>query len=95
MNTLPHSMMKQSTYQPCLSYLPIPFDIPINLATVLKLPENERFNICNGVAKLLPPESEVCSVCDHASLSELVFTQKAMIVSRNKLIAANGKLHTS
>ena len=51
--------------------------------------------LCNGVAKLLPPESEVCSVCDHASLSELVFTQKAMIVSRNKLIAANGKLHTS
>ena len=45
MNTLPHSVMKQSTYQPCLSYLPIPFDIPINLATILKLPENERFNI--------------------------------------------------
>ena len=93
LNVLPSPVMKQTTYHSCLSYLPIPFDLPVNLAAVLRLPDNERFKISNEVAELLPTSSsEVCSICGHASWSEPFLKQDGMIVTRNQLIPAKGML---
>ena len=94
LNVLPPTIMKQHQNHSCISNSPIPFDLPINLSAVIRLPHEVRFSMCNGVAELVPPcGSEVCSICCRTSWSEPFFKQEATIITTNLLLPARGMLH--
>ena len=54
----------------------IPFDLPLHLKTCLRKDYSQRFNLCNGIANLIPPlpSSSHCPLCDcEDSWSETVY----------------------
>lgn len=90
---LSHKMvpMKQYPHLSCISKCPIPFHLPTHLSAVLQMSVAERYNMCHGVAQLVPQSLSVaCIKCSQVSWSDPYFERNAIIVTSNQLISAQG-----
>lgn len=84
------SLEKYPDYS-CLSKQNIPFDVTLDMSTILKMPVGVRFNMTSSVHELVPRTTSVaCPQCQECSWSDPFFHFESTIVTHNQLLPAKG-----
>lgn len=78
-----------------ISKATIPFVLPVSLKNLMKEDYSQRFNVCSGVANLIPcipPSPSLCSLCasvDNWS-DEVYLAEECFLVTPQRCCPANG-----
>lgn len=96
---VPHPELKKRSYLPrVLSKSMIPFVLPLHLKNRMKEDYSHRFNLCSGVANLipcLPPSPSLCSLCDSVDnwSGEVYLEEESFLVTPQCCYIAKGIRH--
>ena len=81
-------------YKPtCLSSSRIPFDVPASVQPVFHQSDIDRFNLNDGVAKLIPACEPSCTLCKRSNWSEDLCTTCAYyLITPTRIIPAESEI---